>query len=427
MVASIDIVGRQAKCRSACTCAYHSHSCVAYHCSTLAKKVANGRPSLLAWTGVSWSSFLCIKAASWCLHQSIEKGKWSNNCIRVVLTGARQSFWCCIKLKKESREREDYRRRRVASAVPGRFALRACHVGDNGSVSVCAAHAFAGMFSSVIHSTVLVLSCLVLFEFLHHSVTTEKRVAVATMMPRCARTVSFWAVIALMATALVSLCDASSREEAVIPLSIDADRSVRVLTVGAQECQHCSLAAVEVARYLYAARMRTMRRRAPSVVHVSNDMNVNATLSGWIGHQVVIAPRGSWLHATLGHAHEMQPCANDNFLNAAQHSIRSVPPTKGADGAWTYVLSGATPISTLYAAYSFAEDVLGVRFYPHGDVVPEAAAVRGSAMSIPAIGMRECVKPHGHARKQLVIVLFTLRVYSCVCMCFNVALVENIW
>lgn len=218
------------------------------------------------------------------------------------------------------------------------------------------------------------------------------------MMPRCARTEGLATVVTFMAIALLTLCEASSREEARISLSMDGDRSVRVVTVAAQECQHCSLAALEVARYLYAARMRTMRRRAPSVVHVSHDQNSSAMLLKWTGHQVVIAPRGSWLHAALGHEQETRPFASvgdDEALNAAQHSIRSVPPTKGTDGAWTYVLSGATPISTLYAAYSFAEDVLGVRFYPHGDVVPENPTVHGShgsLTSIPAIGTREYVK-----------------------------------
>ena len=58
-------------------------------------------------------------------------------------------------------------------------------------------------------------------------------------------------------------------------------------------------------------------------------------------------------------------------------------------GTWRYVLSGASPVATLHAAYSFAEDVLGVRFYPHGDVVP--TQTEQDVVTIPDIGLRECV------------------------------------
>ena len=41
------------------------------------------------------------------------------------------------------------------------------------------------------------------------------------------------------------------------------------------------------------------------------------------------------------------------------------------DGAWTVYLVGGSDTATLYAAYRFAES-LGVRFYLHGDVIPDA-------------------------------------------------------
>lgn len=126
-------------------------------------------------------------------------------------------------------------------------------------------------------------------------------------------------------------------------------------------------------------------------------------------HTIVVAPQGSWLHKRLGHVPE---AALPTGLHPETHTLRTIVGSQDSDRdsdavkansstgheqkfggqdralqhnvnkgnetvAWRYVLCGETSIATLYAAYSFAEDVLGVRFYPHGDVIPSVPSVWG--------------------------------------------------
>jgi hypothetical protein len=79
--------------------------------------------------------------------------------------------------------------------------------------------------------------------------------------------------------------------------------------------------------------------RAPSVVVVSQgDINSSSTSSTqrnnigvWSGDEIVVAPRGSWLHTALGNRVEaVEPFANAGNPHVVSkgdlHSIRSVPP-----------------------------------------------------------------------------------------------------
>jgi hypothetical protein len=133
-----------------------------------------------------------------------------------------------------------------------------------------------------------------------------------------------------------------------------------------------------------------------------NPMRLN--VPAWDGDQVVIAPRGNLLFQALGQGFAREAVAAEDGTfdgrppsGTASHSIRSIATL--SQPHWTYVLSGASSEATLYAAYSFAEDVLGIRFYPHGDVVPDnsSAATSSSAPSehyaanLPDLGTRDYV------------------------------------
>eukprot|EP01013_Petalomonas_cantuscygni_P000696 TRINITY_DN10702_c0_g1_i2.p1 TRINITY_DN10702_c0_g1~~TRINITY_DN10702_c0_g1_i2.p1 ORF type:complete len:899 (+),score=166.47 TRINITY_DN10702_c0_g1_i2:100-2796(+) len=65
------------------------------------------------------------------------------------------------------------------------------------------------------------------------------------------------------------------------------------------------------------------------------------------------------------------PGAEAHIVRSVQlPQIFSAAPRTGAHGAHVVVVAGATPRATLYAAYAFAEDALGVSFLLDRDVIP---------------------------------------------------------
>ena len=135
-------------------------------------------------------------------------------------------------------------------------------------------------------------------------------------------------------------------------------------------------------------RYRAVGLTAPPVHIVSSGAASAGRVAEFKGAQVVVAPQGSWLHRSLGHVEEAAAPAVHNHAglpHTANHSVRAVAAQLNR-ARWQYVICGASSVATLHAAYTFAEDVLGVRFYPHGDVVPSGAVV--DVGTIPNVGHR---------------------------------------
>lgn len=143
-------------------------------------------------------------------------------------------------------------------------------------------------------------------------------------------------------------------------------------------------------------RFRARGLSAPAVHTATPTSRASGSASGsgsgvlnWAGDQLVVAPQGCWLHSALGHLDEgetRRPTPSQSADDKESHTLRTVRRGDGGNTSWTYVLSGTTSVGTLHAVYSFAEDVLGVRFYPHGDVVPSSSA--DASASLPDIGHR---------------------------------------
>ncbi len=125
------------------------------------------------------------------------------------------------------------------------------------------------------------------------------------------------------------------------------------------------LAAKEIRRYLYlrSGTLLPLTSRAPEAAAA-----------------VVVAEKSRPIVAALFVDAELR--ASAAALRADEYLIATV--TRG--GAPLVVVAGGDPIGTLYGAYRLAER-LGVRFYLHGDVVPDERI----ALGIPAL--REIGKP----------------------------------
>ena len=82
---------------------------------------------------------------------------------------------------------------------------------------------------------------------------------------------------------------------------------------------------------------------------------------------IVIAAKGSPL---------LRPLIGNAAIDKLVPESYCLKTVTGSDGHRTVYLIGGSDLSTLYAAYRFAE-VLGVRFYLHGDVLPDTKAVFG--------------------------------------------------
>ena len=114
------------------------------------------------------------------------------------------------------------------------------------------------------------------------------------------------------------------------------------------------LAAKEVRRYVYL--------HSATLLPIVNDLK--AAGGGWI----VIGAKDRPAIQTLLTDPELKAAASS--MAAEQYMLKTVQ----HDGRTMLLIVGGDPIGTLYGAYAFAEK-LGVRFYLHGDVIPDKQIV----------------------------------------------------
>jgi hypothetical protein len=131
------------------------------------------------------------------------------------------------------------------------------------------------------------------------------------------------------------------------------------------------LAAREVRRYVY---LRT-GQLLPIVSQASAAQDADAIVVGRKDRALVREAGGSSVEGLAGQGY---------YLKTISRPVASVQPglTAGA-GHRLLLITGGDDVGTLYAAYRFAE-ALGVRFYLHGDVIPDEQI----PWTIPALDQR---------------------------------------
>ena len=125
-----------------------------------------------------------------------------------------------------------------------------------------------------------------------------------------------------------------------------------VILLGANSSPQERLAAAELRRYLY---LRT-------------DVLVPVQAKDSVEH----SKRFTWLVAAKGQA--LLASALDEKLKAQVSSLGGeeyLITTVSSPGRTMVAIAGGNPVGALYGAYRYIEDGLGVRFYLHGDVVPD--------------------------------------------------------
>jgi hypothetical protein len=129
-----------------------------------------------------------------------------------------------------------------------------------------------------------------------------------------------------------------------------------------------ALAARELRRYLFVRTGRLARIIGQST---EDDASAGSLCSAARTDEVLVLGNGEAVRTLLAAA----PCSTAAVVaDALRHSqpdnhiVKTVH--RQASGHHVVALAGASPKAVLYAAYSFAELALGVRFLLHGDVLP---------------------------------------------------------
>jgi hypothetical protein len=142
------------------------------------------------------------------------------------------------------------------------------------------------------------------------------------------------------------------------------------------DCHHCHLAGREVRRYLRLTSAEHVGASVPLVVVPA--LGSNVTIPSACGDADGFVFVGRWADAAapvllhddssgeISRLARDARAALDGSGSPDAHLLASIVL---ADGRPAHVLSGASDLAVLYAAYAFSERVLGARFYPHGDVV----------------------------------------------------------
>ncbi len=125
-----------------------------------------------------------------------------------------------------------------------------------------------------------------------------------------------------------------------------------VIVIPGQPSELINLASKEVKRYIYAT-----TGEAPVITQLKSIPTKS-------GNMIIIAPANNELFETLN----LDKGFCDSLVQAGTegYCLKTIKSKSGK----ILLISGNSDVATLYGAYSFAEK-LGVRFYAHGDVIPD--------------------------------------------------------